>query len=383
MKITFVLPYAGLQGGIRVIAIHAERLARRGHEVRIVSTPRAFAIRHTLKSLLLGKSWPKHEPSYFEGMALPHRVLERVRGVNDADIEDGDLVVATYYTTAAGVLKLSPSKGAKAIFIQGYEIEENKKNAALDASWRMPMHKVIISRWLVALARTKFGDGVVSHVPNSVDLDQFHAPARSRNAVPTVGMLYHPHPIKGCKTSLRAIERIAAALPSLRLVCFGTERPDITLPLPPFAEFHYRPPQDKLRELYAQCDVWICGSFAEGFHLPPLEAMACRCPVVSTRVGGPMDIVVEGVNGHLVDVKDDEALADRALRVLRSPDAQWSAMSDAAWRTATRYSWDDAAALFAKALLQAIERSPRRVDTSPAHTPVCENTDLHHGPPTV
>jgi glycosyltransferase involved in cell wall biosynthesis len=383
VKITFVLPYAGLQGGIRVIAIHAERLARRGHEVRIVSTPRAFAIRHTFKSLLLGKGWPKDEPSYFEGMNLPHRVLERVRGVRDADIEDGDVVVATYYTTAAGVVKLSPSKGAKALFIQGYEVEENKKNATLDASWRMPMHKIIISRWLVELARIRFGDTLVSHVPNSVDLDQFNAPPRARQSVPTIGMLYHPHPIKGCRIALRAIDRIAAELPSLRLVCFGTEQPDFTLPLPRFAEFHCRPPQDQLRELYAQCDVWICGSLAEGFHLPPLEAMACRCPVVSTRVGGPMDIIEEGVNGHLVDVKDDKALADRALHVLRAPQAQWASMSDAAWRTATRYGWDDAAALFEQALYRAIERTPHCADNPPVPSRRRARTPQGHGQPSV
>ena len=366
MKITFVLPYAGLQGGIRVIAIHAERLTRRGHEVRIVSTPRAFAIRHTAKSLLLGKGLPKREPSYFEDLPLPHRVLERVRPVTDADILDGDVVVATYYTTAGGVLRLSPSKGAKAIFIQGYEVEQNKRNEALDGSWRMPMHKVTISKWLVELARTQFGDASVSHVPNSVDLNQFHAPPRTKNAVPTIGLLYHPHPLKGCRTSLKAIERVAAALPALRIVCFGTERPDFTLPLPRFAEFHCRPPQEMLRELYARCDVWMCGSLSEGFHLPPLEAMACRCPVVSTRVGGPLDIVDEGMNGHLVELKDDVALAERTLRVLRLGDAEWQAMSDSAWRTATRYSWDDAAELFEQALQRAIERAPRASVPSPA-----------------
>jgi glycosyltransferase involved in cell wall biosynthesis len=379
MKITFVLPYAGLQGGIRVIAIHAERLAQRGHEVRIVSTPRAFAIRHTAKSLLLGKGLPKQEPSYFEDLALAHRVLEKVRPVTDADVADGDVVVATYYTTAVGVLRLSPTKGAKAIFIQGYEVEDGRRNDALDASWRMPMHKVIISQWLVELARTRFGDSAVSHVPNSVDLNQFHAPPRAKNAVPTIGMLYHPHPLKGCRTSLKAIERVAAALPSLRLVCFGTERPDFTLPLPRFAEFHCRPPQQRLRELYAQCDLWLCGSLAEGFHLPPLEAMACRCPVVSTRVGGPLDIVDEGVNGHLVDLRDDAALAERALRVLRLGDADWQAMSNAAWRTASRYSWDDAAALFEQALHRTIDHAPRPANPSTRGRPVHAATGAGHG----
>lgn len=357
MKITFVLPYAGLQGGIRVVAIYADRLARRGHEVQVISTPQVFSIRHTAKSLLLGRGLPHAEPSYFEDLGVAHRVLEAVRPVTDADVPDADVVIATYYTTAYGVQRLSPSKGAKAIFIQNYEIEEGKPNPALDATWRMPMHKIVISEWLLRLAHDPFGDEHVSHVPNSVDLDQFHAPPRPKNATATVGLLYNSFSLKGCRTSFKALKRVAAALPSLRLVCFGAEHPDFRLPLPRFAEFHYRPPQHRLRELYAQCDVWLCGSNVEGFHLPPLEAMACRCPVVSTRVGGPMDIIDEGVNGHLVDVKDDAALADRLLRVLNLPADDWKRMSDAAHRTATRFTWDDAAGLFEQALLRAIERT--------------------------
>jgi glycosyltransferase involved in cell wall biosynthesis len=254
---------------------------------------------------------------------------------------------------------LSPSKGAKAIFIQNYEVPEGRTNARLDATWRMPMHKITISRWLVELARDRFEDRNVSHVPNSVDTDQFHAPPRCKNAVPTVGMLYSTFSLKGCRTSLDALKRVAAVMPALRLLSFGAERPDFRLPLPRRAEFHFRPAQHELRSLYAQCDVWLCGSNIEGFHLPPLEAMACRCPVVSTRVGGPADIVEEGVNGHLVNVKDPAALAERALRVLNLSDEAWQSMSCAALRTATRFTWDDATDLFERALQAAIERARR------------------------
>ena len=103
----------------------------------------------------------------------------------------------------------------------------------------------------------------------------------------------------------------------------------------------------------------MCGSNVEGFHLPPLEAMACRCPVVSTRVGGPLDVIEDGVNGHLVDVKDSRALADRVLRVLNLSEEQWKRMSDEAYRTATSFSWDDATNLFEKGLALAIERTRR------------------------
>jgi glycosyltransferase involved in cell wall biosynthesis len=368
MRICFVLPYAGLQGGIRVIAIYAQRLARRGHSVRLISMPQVFSTRQTVKSLLQGHGLPRPEPSHLEGIGLPHTVLDSPRPVTDADVPDGDVVIATYYTTAPGVLALSPSKGAKAIFIQNYEVEARRPNPALDASWRMPMHKILISRWLCELAAQRFGDASGSHVPNSVDIAQFHAPPRGRQPVPTVGLLYNSFSLKGLDTSLAALKRLAAALPALRVIAYGAEMPSPRLPLPRGAEFHHRPPQQALRELYARCDVWLCGSRVEGFHLPPLEAMACRVPVVSTAVGGPLDTIEEGVNGHLVPVNDDRALAERALQVLRLPDEAWRRMSDAALATALRYSWDDATLLFEQALQRAIDRAGRREPTALALT---------------
>lgn len=360
MRITFVLPYAGLQGGIRVIAIYADRLAKRGHDVVIISTPLIVKLRSKIKSLILGRGWRPHtEPSYFEGLNLDHRVLDRERIVTDSDVPDADIVIATYYTTAYGVMDLPVSKGAKAIFIQNYEVQEGKPNPKLDATWRMPMHKITISKWLVELAKERFGDSIVSHVPNSVDLNQFHSLPRKKGSIPTIGLLYSSFSLKGCVISLKALERVAAAMPNIRLISFGAEHPDFRLPLPFYAEFHHQPPQHKLRDLYAQCDVWLCGSNVEGFHLPPLEAMACRCPVVSTRVGGPMDIIEDGVNGYLVDLKDVDALADRVLKVLNLPEEDWLKMSDAAYATASCFTWDDATDLFEQALEFAIERNKR------------------------
>ena len=73
-----------------------------------------------------------------------------------------------------------------------------------------------------------------------------------------------------------------------------------------------------------------------------------------------MDIIEEGVNGYLTKVGDVGALAERVLHVLRLPPEEWSQMSDAAYRTAARFNWDDATDLFEEALELAVERKRRR-----------------------
>ena len=362
MRITFVLPAVTLHGGVRVVAIYAERLKRRGHEVVVVAPPLEMPVRRKIKSFVLGRGWPKSrfDCTYFAGLDLKPHILERVGPVADTDVPVADIVVATGWSTAAWVQRLSHAKGAKAILIQGYEVEDGKPNPRLDATWRMPMHKILVSRWLVDLARQRFGDSITSYVPNSVDLQQFHAPPRGKQVVPTIGLLYSKSWFKGCRTSLSALKLVVSALPDLRLLSFGAEHPGpAELRLPSYAEFQFRPDQDRLRDIYAQCDVWLCGSNREGFSLPVLEAMACRCPVVATRVGGPLDTIKEGANGYLVEVGDSAAMADRLLRVLGLAPDLWRQMSNEAYRTVSGFTWDDATDLLEKAFRLAIERDRR------------------------
>jgi glycosyltransferase involved in cell wall biosynthesis len=112
----------------------------------------------------------------------------------------------------------------------------------------------------------------------------------------------------------------------------------------------------------------LCASRSEGFGLPLLEAMACRTPVVSTRVGGATDLIEEGREGYVVDVEDSEGLARRLVQVLSLDEPAWRVMSDAAFATATGYTWDDATDLFEAGLFEAMARNDLR-------TPVRETFD--------
>ena len=163
-------------------------------------------------------------------------------------------------------------------------------------------------------------------------------------------MLYRTIAWKGCDISLDAFSIAAQKLPNLRLISFGNEDISPDLPLPSNSQYYKNPEQDTLKDIYAQCDVWLCGSRTEGFHLPPLEAMACRCPVVSTCVGGPQDIINNGINGYISPVDDANALADNLIKVLSLSEQDWQTMSDNAYKTAISYTWNDAAQLFEQAL---------------------------------
>ncbi|WP_298969938.1 glycosyltransferase family 4 protein [uncultured Roseobacter sp.] len=76
-------------------------------------------------------------------------------------------------------------------------------------------------------------------------------------------------------------------------------------------------------------DLYVAPQRWEGFGLTPLEAMACGAPVVATKVGAFEELVVEGETGHLVEIEDAPAIADRVSQILSSPENLQS-MSEAA-----------------------------------------------------
>src|SRR5262249_50093753 len=71
----------------------------------------------------------------------------------------------------------------------------------------------------------------------------------------------------------------------------------------------------ELTDYYANADVFVFPSRTDTFGLVMLEAMACGTPVAAYPVTGPIDVVVDGVNGAL-DVDLGRAIS-RALTVDR------------------------------------------------------------------
>lgn len=360
MKITFILPLPNNSGGMRTIAMYASRLRNRGHEVTLVTVPgEQPRLRDQCRALLRGKGWLSPAAAWtqhFDRQGLQCRFLDRARPVVDADLPDADVVIATWWETAEWVAKLSPEKGAKVYYIQHYELFNYLPKERVEATYRLPLHKITVANWLVDLLKTRYNDYHVSLVPPSVDTTQFYAPKRSKQKFPTIGMMYSGTHWKGTDVALKAISLAAERIPNLRLVAFGTGTdayPD--MPLPANTIFEPNPTQQQLREFYAACDAWLFPSRYEAVGLPILEAMSCRTPVIGTPAGVGPEMLTDNA-GILVKQEDPEDMARAIEQICRLSQAEWQAMSDAAYDKVSSYSWDDAAALFEAALRAAIDR---------------------------
>jgi len=74
--------------------------------------------------------------------------------------------------------------------------------------------------------------------------------------------------------------------------------------------------QDQVVPLLSVSDLFLLPSAQESFGLAALEAMACEVPVVASRVGGLPEVVEDGVSGFLGDPADIEGMAQSAIRIL-------------------------------------------------------------------
>jgi glycosyltransferase involved in cell wall biosynthesis len=99
-------------------------------------------------------------------------------------------------------------------------------------------------------------------------------------------------------------------------------------------------PQPDLPAVYSRTDALVFTTLYEGFGLPPLEALACGAPVITSNVSSLPEVV--GDAGLLVDPRRVEAIAEAIVRV--ATDAPLRArLAEAGPRRAAQFSWERAA----------------------------------------
>ncbi len=129
--------------------------------------------------------------------------------------------------------------------------------------------------------------------------------------------------LKNHPLAVRTMARVAARLPHAQLLIVGEgpERGRIEKEIT--AEGVYRQvrllgERRDIPRLLAAADICLLTSKSEGIPLTLIEGMAAGLPVISTRVGGVPEVVVNGLCGILCEHNDAEALADGVFRLASS-----------------------------------------------------------------
>ena len=130
-------------------------------------------------------------------------------------------------------------------------------------------------------------------------------------------------PIKDHATAIRAMARVVRSLGEVRLLIAGegglaSEIDSLINQLGLGDHVRLLGRRTDIDRLLGAADAALLSSVSEGIPLSLIEAMAASLPVVATRVGGIPDVVEEGRSGFLVPAGDDEAMAERILRLARN-----------------------------------------------------------------
>lgn len=294
MRITFVAPHIGISGGVKIIFSYANGLARRGHEVTVVYPLKKihwYGFKKKRNAIIQGaRQVPVSEVKWFELKCS----LVNVPFLTEAYMPKSDVVIATAWETAWPVYKLSKTKGDRYYLIMHYESLWTKHSRKADTTYTIPLKRIVISTWLRDILRDKFAADSTVIVPG-VDFNNFYPVPRVTKGL-NVGMLHHNYDWKGIPDGVQAFNIAKKHFPHIKLWLFGAKHEQKGRVLEEIGvdcEYFYRPGPDQLRRFYSEVDIFLCPSWYEGLGMPAMEAMACKCALVTTDTGGCRDYALQ------------------------------------------------------------------------------------------
>jgi len=153
-------------------------------------------------------------------------------------------------------------------------------------------------------------------------------------------------PRKNLAHLIRCFFQLLSQHPDLdvNLVLAGSKRvrAEETIDHPDFARFGSRiiytgyVADEDLSAVYSDATAFIYPSLYEGFGLPPLEAMKCGTPVITSNTTSLPEVV--GNAGILVDPKDEAALGQAMLNLL-TDSATVQALRQKGFERSQQFSW--------------------------------------------
>ncbi|MGC9193471.1 MAG: glycosyltransferase family 4 protein [Thermoplasmata archaeon] len=343
MHISFVLPGSAHHpvGGFKVVFEYANKLSELGHIVSVFLVADAYypeknssIIKRNIR--LAYFYYRKFFKSYLPDHWFNRNNKVRFFWVLQSHLRkiSYDAIIATSWQTALIVNNLTINRSEKFYLIQHLETWSGSYEKVIN-TWKLPLRKIVISQWL-----KKFADDLGEesyYIPNGLDFSAFNIDtsidSRDNN---TVMMLYHKAEWKGTEDGLEALRIVKKLRPDITAVLFGV------FSAPKFETWiHYfkNPSQKKLRALYNSSSIFVSPSWAEGFPLPPCEAMMCGAALVATDIGGHREMAIDHKTALLCPTHSPTQLAQCIIDLLDNPPLRYS-IADSAYQHIQQFTWD-------------------------------------------
>jgi glycosyltransferase involved in cell wall biosynthesis len=329
MKLTFLMNGVSLHpvGGVKIMLEYANRLAERGHEIRILcatvghpyhkSTTLKFKLKRKLVYLLYQFGW-KGGPEIQWFKLHPSIRYTYVPDFNSKRLPDSDFIISSSWEESQYLHRLPQSKGICLQIMHEYErfkLANPEMREIMQLNYQSNIKFVSTSLVNDELLKS-CGAASVTYIPNAIDEQIFHvkepidSPLRC-----AIGFPYRFQPYKGYQDMLAALDILHKQIPSgLQFWCFGSHKPSR---LPEYVSFYESISDAELASLMNQTSIFINPSHFEGFGLPSLEAMACGSALVTADNGGCQSFAIQEQTALIVEPSQPIKLAQSIMRLIQ------------------------------------------------------------------
>lgn len=322
MKVLFTVPHLRPSGGVKVIYRLADLLINKGAKTAILA--------HKIKNNDASVGWlAKHTP--------------RVKIISKNDFNKVDMSQVTHIVEFGDTIPLPNFYNAMHIlYLQGYgtqNMQSENKNLRYNYDY-----VITTSRWLQHVS-TGFGHKKVYVIHPGVDA-MFNPIGVSKNynlqQYFTIGCLYHEAKDKGLSQTIDALNLLINRI-RFKCIFFAAKFPTSIDKFEKNVNFPYsfviNPVQETIPNMYTQCDIWLSLCKREGFGLPILEAMACKCPVVMIKNSGLDEYIVDGHNCKLIKNETSQDIIESILHVIKHTEYR-NKIIENGYKLAKKVTWE-------------------------------------------
>jgi glycosyltransferase involved in cell wall biosynthesis len=182
---------------------------------------------------------------------------------------------------------------------------------------------------------------------NGIDTNIYHPAPVQRpsflNSGVTIGVVCALRPEKGLGTLVDAFARVEREFRDVKLVIVGSGPEEEPLKARVGAlgiggSVHFEPATRDVAQWMGSIDIFVLPSLSEALSNSLMEAMACGCCPVASRVGGNPELVIPGSTGLLFEAGKAEDLAAQLRLLIQNEELRKRLAGAAAIRIATEFT---------------------------------------------